>query len=536
MVEMGLIKISFIVATGVLVFLERKWLSKQGRDFSLSKTALLLIALINTGFVVFLFFNHVNFPLNLEITEGTILQSFQKAVEFKAIYPAPTPEYVPFAYNPLYYFFAVPFSSLFGVGFFTLRFLSIVGTVLNGMILYVVIRRKSGSSWWGLLGLGLFAAAYHVMDNYFDAAHPDSWLLFCLLLGTYLIDINQSRALNLLAVIVLAISFWFKQHGALFLFSGMAFLTWREGLKKSSIYWLVGLLLGPIIYLFLGPILFGSHFHYFTWEVPRQWSEMKMKSLRYFVTFIVKGYPILLLSSVIVLFDSLMRTKKRIDIWLVMLVCSALAGLIGAMDPGSSNNNYIPLGTLLIIVGTLRLRAMEIRQETYRFRGLWAFALFFSFGALMYNPFSVIVPRDTKRVYEDMIHTLRDLEGIVYAPAIGQLQDGYRLHPAVHWAALEDMIRGPGRDTRNHPNTRLLLDPIIHPKGPAFILSNVRLNAYPWMAFLGNYYTLESDFGDRFKSLRILPVRFDHKWPRYLYRYAPTLIPQNLNNLGDGSQ
>jgi hypothetical protein len=330
-----------------------------------------------------------------------------------------------------------------------------------------------------------------------------------------------------MAVVVLAMSFWFNQHGALFLLGGLVFLTWHEGLRKSSIYWLVGLLLDPIVYIFLGPILFGSHFHYFTWDVPRQWTEMDVKSLSYFVTFIVKRYPILLLSCVIVLFGSLMRPKKHVDIWLVMLVCSALVGLIGAMDPGSSNNNYIPLGTLLIIVGILGLRAMEKSQATYRFRGLWAFALFFSFGALMYNPSEVIVPRDSQMVYEDLIHTLRDSKGIVYAPAIGQLQDGYRLYPAVHWAALEDMIRGPGRDTRNHPNTRLLLDPIIHPKGPAFILSNVPLNVFPWMAFLENYYVLESDFGARFKSLRILPVRYDHAWPRYLYRYSPD---SNLNS------
>ena len=29
------------------------------------------------------------------------------------------------------------------------------------------------------------------------------------------------------------------------------------------------------------------------------------------------------------------------------------------------------------------------------------------------------------------------------------------------------------------------------------------------------------DFEERFEPLRVLPARWDHGWPRYLYRYAP---------------
>ena len=83
------------------------------------------------------------------------------------------------------------------------------------------------------------------------------------------------------------------------------------------------------------------------------------------------------------------------------------------------------------------------------------------------------------------------------------------------------MIRGPGRDTRDHPNTRRLLEPALNPDGPAFVLANYTFEGYAWLAFLNDYYVLETDFGERFKPLRVLPARWDHGWPRYLYRYAP---------------
>jgi hypothetical protein len=132
-----------------------------------------------------------------------------------------------------------------------------------------------------------------------------------------------------------------------------------------------------------------------------------------------------------------------------------------------------------------------------------------------------VVPLDSHRKYDDLVGVLAELPGQVYAPSVGQFQRDFHLFPAAHWVALEDMIRGPGRDTRNHPNTRRLLEPVIRPEGEAFILAYHPLDYYPWMAFLDDYYVLERSFGDSYRSLRVLRVRWDHGWPRYLYRFSP---------------
>jgi hypothetical protein len=133
----------------------------------------------------------------------------------------------------------------------------------------------------------------------------------------------------------------------------------------------------------------------------------------------------------------------------------------------------------------------------------------------------VIASPRAQESYKDMIVMLKQLDGSVYAPSLGQLQSDYAFYPVAHWATLEDLIRGPGVDTRDHPNTRRLLEPVIQPGKPAYILANYPLDAYPWIAFLEDYYTLEIDFKERFEPLRILPGRWDSGWPRYLYRYAP---------------
>lgn len=497
-----------------------RWTVKRN---SAARWALGAWAGANVFFIVFLWFNHARFPLYLEIMEGVVLQHLQRAAAGEAIYPAPTPDYVPLAYNPLYYVLTVPFTWVFGVNLFTLRLVAILGMLGSGLVLYLVVREKTASAWWGLMAVGLFAAAYRAMDTYLDNAHSDSWLLCSALLGTYLLDRDRTRGWNLAGVILLTTSFWFKQHGALFVIGGVLFLTWREGLRRSLLYWLTAATLGPLLYVLAGPALFGSHFLYFTWEVPRQWSELNWSTLRRYLGFIAKSYPFLAASGALTVLWADLRERARLSVWHVQFVFAMLTGLMGALDAGSSNNVFIPMGAWFILLGTLGLHEVAGRLANTRARAVPLIALLGTFALLAYNPFRVIVSPQANAAYADLLGLLHSLDGNVYAPSLGQLPEGYTLYPAAHWVALEDMIRGPGRETRNHPNTRRLLAPAIQPERPAFILSNYPLEVLiPALSFLTDYYVLEADLGDRFRPLRALPKRWDAGWPRYLYRYAPS--------------
>jgi len=156
-------------------------------------------------------------------------------------------------------------------------------------------------------------------------------------------------------LIVLIASFWFKQHGALFAIGGVLFLTWREGVKNSWIYWLVATILGPVAYIFAGPAVFGPFYHYFTWEVPRRWTEFNFETIRRYLEFILWSYPVLASSSLLLTAWLGWRDRKRLTIWEFQLIFAMLAGLMGALDPGSSDNVFIPMGAFFILVGTIGL-------------------------------------------------------------------------------------------------------------------------------------------------------------------------------------
>ncbi len=518
---MILARLAPVAVTVLLLQVDRHWSRRRSKDSAFAFSGLVAWSSLSILCLVFLWANHTWFPLHLDLMEGVVWQHFQRAASFQLIYPEPEPGYVPLAYNPLYYVLSSPFGWILGVTLPTLRIVAILGTIGCGLVIFWAVSARTRSRKWGLVATGLFAAGYAAMDAYLDSAHSDSWMLFSALLGTSLMTRDRSRLCCLLGTLLLVASFWFKQHGALFAVGGVLYLTWRKGFRASVPSWLLAILLGPVTYLVVGPSVFGPAFHYFTWEDPSQWTDFTRWTLLRPAAFVLCNYGFLSAAALGMVYWRARRTKQATDIWHWQLFFALLTGLLGSLDPGSSNNVYIPMGTWLIVTGTMALAEMTTELPRRGMQSAQLLGLAASFSLLLYNPSRYMIPADAREAYQDLLVTLRGLNGPVYAPTIGQFSQDFTLFPAAHWVALEDMIRGPGRDTRDHPTTRRLLAPVLEPHGPAYILAHVPLDTYPWLAFLQGHYQLVEDFGDRFASLRPLPKRWDHGYPRYLYAYVP---------------
>ena len=466
----------------------------------------------------FLWATHARFPFALDVMEFAVLQHVMRVLQHQPIYDVAQPGFAALAYNPLYYFAVLPMVQLLGPGLFALRVFSILGGLGCAAVLYRIVAGETRSAWWGWLAVGLFAAAYRAMDAYLETAHSDSWMIFTALLGTWLIGRSRSRLGNWAGLLLLVASFWFKQHGVFFALGGALFLTWRDGWARSWTYWLALLLLIPALDVLAGTALFGPRFHYYTWEVPRGWSHLGPGTFLRPLAFFSRRYGVLLVSALILVLQLAWKDRRRVSAWHFQLPFAMLTALLGALDRDSSNNVFIPLGVWTVLVGSLALQRLATRPVPARGIRLDRLAILLSFALLFYDPRSVLTsPRAGDR-YAELIRMLRALPGSVYAPWIGQLPGDYRFFPAVHWAALDDMTRAGG----NGPQAaRAALAPAIHPPGRAYILTNRPLKGYPGLDLLSPYYVLDADLGDRFAALKGLPRRWDHGWPRYLYRYAP---------------
>ncbi|MDQ2929377.1 MAG: hypothetical protein M3Y05_00965, partial [Gemmatimonadota bacterium] len=229
-------------------------------------------AAVSTAVLVALVANHIVFPFHLDLMEGVVMQHVRRAMQGESIYPLPTPRFVPLAYNALFYILAAPFLRVFGDTMPVLRMVSVLGMIGSAAAAFVIVRTYSRSAWWGVIATGLFCASYSAMDAYLDTAHSDAWLLCCALWGTYLVS-RASRGARIVGILVLVAGFWFKQHGAIFVGAALVHLSWREGIAKSIPYWLIAIVLGPVLYVLAPGAILGPGFHMFTWHVPSGWSQ-----------------------------------------------------------------------------------------------------------------------------------------------------------------------------------------------------------------------------------------------------------------------
>jgi hypothetical protein len=476
-------------------------------------------SLLQIGIIVYLWSNHASFPLNLEAMELTILAHVRRVLAGLPIYVPASSNFTPLVYTPLYYVLAAPLARIIDPDLLALRLVAIVGMLGCGVVLYLAVRRETNSIWWGLAAAGLFAASYRAMDTYLDNAHADSWMLFSALLGCYLVSLNRSRGLNLLGLFFAVLSFWLKQPGAVFAAGIVAYLTLRDGLRRSWFYWLLAALLGPGLYLLIPEQWTGPFLHYYTWSVPRQWIAINLAGARRLVAYYLRSYPLLAASAGVWAIARVRASGWRVNIWVFMLPFALMTAISGAMDSESNNNVFIPLATWLILTGALALHAAQGARTWIGARGLSGAVVGASFVLLAYNPWTVIVSPQAGAAYADLQVYLQSLDGAVYAPWIGPLQDGYAFTPAIHWVPMTDVVRAPGKDLTNDPTIRTLLDPVVHPAGRAYILTNIPLEQDSALSFLTGEYVLEADLGARFQALSTIPKRYELGWPRYLYVY-----------------
>jgi hypothetical protein len=487
-----------------------------------SKIILTFYSLIPTLFLLFLFINHLNYPLNLEGLELSRLQHARRALNGLPIFVDPTAEFVPYVYQPLYYYFVLPFISILGDKLSTLRFVSILATIGSTIIIYLAVKKSTNSNWWGLLAISLFCSAYRAMDSYLDIASVDSLLLFSLLLGCYLISNNHKLLTNILSILILVLAFWFKQHGALFVIASLLYLTWRKGWRWTLILWIIAVIFGPVLYYLAGPSLFGPKLLYYTQEIPSQWLRFSWEhTIVRVIEQITINYLALCVSAIVAAII-LIKKNKNLEIWWFNLPFALLSGFLATLvDPAGNNNPFIPMGVWIIITGVMGLYELSEVFPRLKNNGVVVMTLTVSFVLLIYNPKSVIISPKAFDEYRDLITLLKSIDGTVYAPEIGQLSSDYTLYPEIHSVAIVDLYR-PELERHEFPQGAYkILEPVISPKGAAYILIEYPLQDHILLRHLANYYTLDTDLGERFGSLRNLPARYS-VWggPKYLYRYS----------------
>lgn len=226
------------------------WLALWG---SLSLPALWLVGL---------FFRTVaarfGYAYDLEWMEGSVLHHAWRISEGVSSYHAPSVDFVPFLYTPLYPAMVALIGKVTGISYQTGRAVSLVsiavvmGVIWMAMVWAVerirpIVKKQGGDGQAlvavaGISGMAVYASGYPWSYGWYDIARVDSMMVAVVAVGLFWLRIwgRPSHASNLLAgwwdwriavcAVLLGSSFFIKQTGVMFVAAGGAALlvmNWR---------------------------------------------------------------------------------------------------------------------------------------------------------------------------------------------------------------------------------------------------------------------------------------------------------------------
>jgi hypothetical protein len=149
----------------------------------------------------------MRYPFEVEWIESGMLVSVLRIAHGQGLYVAPTLDFVPFLYAPLYLYISAAMERLTGGGYFALRLLSTVATLGGCATIYALVRCETERRLAALAGAALYAGCYAIAGGFFDIGRVDS-LFVCLVLLALL---AQRRQHPVVAALVWVLAFQTKQ-------------------------------------------------------------------------------------------------------------------------------------------------------------------------------------------------------------------------------------------------------------------------------------------------------------------------------------
>ena len=209
-----------------------------------SLLALTLPALGQLALLFFTMLSRFSYPFDLEWMEGGLLTHALRIADGQGIYVAPSIEFVPYPYTPLFPGLLAAIGTLTGITYQTGRAISILSVLVTLAIAFHAIRRHANHeqrpyTWLGFaLTSGLFAATYPWVEGWYDIVRGDMLLIVLLVGGITLIPVAAARHTRLHAHVLVGLSaalltaaYFCKQTGIIYVALGgllVAQYDWRK--------------------------------------------------------------------------------------------------------------------------------------------------------------------------------------------------------------------------------------------------------------------------------------------------------------------
>lgn len=397
----------------------------------------------------------LRYPFALEWIEGGLLDEVRWILAGHKPYVAPSLDFVPFIYNPLYFWVSAAVARVVGTSLFALRLVSLSASLGTMVLLARLVQKETGSRAAALVGAGLFASTFTMTEQFMDLARVDSLYVFFAVLALLLLRTRPTRNGELAAAASLVLCFLTKQSGAFVAAPLVAWAlfarargtgTWRE--RLGGVPFAGVTLVGMAGSAWLLDRWTDGWYGFYAFAIPSQHRLVPGLWIDFWTGDLMGPFGCACIGALFVLLESGGMERSVRGLWAAALLGVLLASWSARLHDGGWNNVIMPAYALLSALLAIALHrgftlAAAIDDDRQR-GGVQAFVLLLGIVQLAmhaYDPRRALPRSGDEEAGRAVVAILSSAPGDVFVPTDSYLASMAGKRPHLHEMAVRDLTR-----------------------------------------------------------------------------------------------
>ena len=380
------------------------------------------------------------YPYELEWVEGALVDHVARVLQGQPLYTAPSVDWVPAIYPPLYYHLSAAMAQLTGIGFLPLRLVSLLSSLGCLALLFAFVKKATGDKAAGLVAAGLFAATFELSGAWLDLARVDALQLLLLLGSLFLLRFGNTRRAVIAAALLTALAIFTKQ-AALLAALGFAAAAFAQD-RRRGLWFSATLALGTLLPFLILNHASGGWFYYYTVAQPAGHALIGEKFLSFWTQDLFRPLAV---ACVAALGFIIVGAERRV--YLLVSAGLLLTAWVPRVKDGNWANDLIPAYALLALLAGLALSAVNEKLKAKNEKGSTATlvfaALLIQFAALVYAPAKLLPTAADRAAGNTLIRSLRAYPGDIWIGHHGYYATLAGKPPHATALAIYDVLRSP---------------------------------------------------------------------------------------------
>ena len=392
-------------------------------------------------------FYRIRYPFDLEWIEGGMVNQVQRLLHGQSMYVAPGIAYVPFLYPPIYFYFSALAAVLFGIGFFPLRLVSFLASLVSFTTIFLIVRAETKNGWAALVSTGLFAATFRVTGAWLDIARVDSLFLALWLVFIYFVRGKKTIGYAVFAGILAALAYLTKQTTLIACMPILVYLFWCNWKYALTCLGVAALTIS-ITTLVMDHASAGWYSYYVFGLLSQQTEWLPQEFITFWKDDLLVHLPLAVLFATFFLIGRPKQERSTLFQWLSILTGALAGSFITRVKIGGYDNVLLPMCAVLSILFGLGLGGLLqlIKQAPDDYRGrleaLVHAACLIQMALLLYNPFAQIPTKADLQAGNTLVKMVSEVQGTVFLPDHSYLPALAGKSTSANNSAIWDVLRG----------------------------------------------------------------------------------------------